>query len=517
MTISSNFKRASFFPGQLIDYRDFNRLSEQADGALALLCRHLYPGGGIVLTALEELAVTPLEGLSVRVKPGLALLPSGHPIVLSEERVIDLSPFAAGKRPRLLVVGLTGKIRGEDRYSDEEDVTITGFRTETLAPEFSISSDRPAEGCLELFRVVLAPGTLSLRLATREEEWRLPETASGRAEPGTIDLRFRPRIVPPTYAPFTTTGLIEAREALYALEASHRKLTRLFLVDDPFQSPVFTAQLHAELLSRPFQPMKAAFLLAELAEKLSLFLERIERRAGSTGQLDRETLFAAVERLSALRSREVIPRELPLAALPGIAQELRRLVDHAESRYSFLTSIEEALLDLRDRGVDLGSRITLAGHAFTRVDRLAARDEKRVQRQGKDGHRRVVGARFADGTAVSLPGTFLKSGVFALDVEVPDPERALVLILRSHVRRGGSVVHYEMNGKALRTDRGETGRPNQWVNVGLVVPPSGLVASGNRLRIRVEQSDLDYGFFELAAYQPIGEMAAEASLGEGKQ
>ena len=49
--------RPNFFPGQLVDYRDFNRLSQQADKTVSILCQYLFKGGGIVVDALEELGV----------------------------------------------------------------------------------------------------------------------------------------------------------------------------------------------------------------------------------------------------------------------------------------------------------------------------------------------------------------------------------------------------------------------------------------------------------------------------
>ena len=68
-----NVMRPNFFPGQVIDYKDFNRLSQQADRILSMFCRHLYRGGGVIANALDEFEVSPLKGLSVLVKPGVAL------------------------------------------------------------------------------------------------------------------------------------------------------------------------------------------------------------------------------------------------------------------------------------------------------------------------------------------------------------------------------------------------------------------------------------------------------------
>jgi hypothetical protein len=82
-------ERPNFFPGQLIDYRDFNRLASHSGGLLQLLCKHLYPRGGVLLGALEEFALEPGTGLGVRIAPGMALLPDGKALLLNQSLLVD--------------------------------------------------------------------------------------------------------------------------------------------------------------------------------------------------------------------------------------------------------------------------------------------------------------------------------------------------------------------------------------------------------------------------------------------
>ncbi len=78
-----------------------------------------------------------------------------------------------------------------------------------------------------------------------------------------------------------------------------------------------------------------------------------------------------------------------------------------------------------------------------------------------------------------------------------------MILIRHHVRRSQAIVHYDINGKTLAADAWEKlGLANQWMNRGLVIPSDRLVPGLNRLSLRVENCDLDFGFFDLHVYQP---------------
>jgi hypothetical protein len=64
-------------------------------------------------------------------------------------------------------------------------------------------------------------------------------------------------------------------------------------------------------------------------------------------------------------------------------------------------------------------------------------------------------------------------------------------------------VHYEVNGQLIGTESWEdSDLSNAWINKGLVIPAEKLTSQGNTLRIRLDRSDLDFGFFEVAVFQP---------------
>ena len=500
-----SISRPNFFPGQMINYKDFNRLSKQADKMTSIICKHLYQGGGILLQALEEFDINPLKGLSVLIKPGIALLPTGYPVILSEEKVLDLGDYLSGKQSKTIIVSLKNTTKGRDRFTDEQDSSVSGYQTEAMEPEIVITSRNVPEDAVELFRVKLHPKSTTLRSSTCQEEWNLELTSPNNPSlSGIIDCRYRTSILPQTHLPMNVSTLIELRKSLYQIQESHRKISKIYLIEDPFRSIEYLNQLHAEVLSRPFQPIKVSFLISEFAEKLSYFLEHLNNRMGQQRtNYDRPTLIESIETLDRLKEKEVLPRHLSLDSIPKVADSLNRFVSFAEKKFSLLNTVEEALLDLRDRFAALDAKITLGGQLFHRVDLIKADNTDKLSVKSQLTHNRKLSTRFKSGDTLSLKGTFIKDGILSVCLDVPHPDRALVLLLHQYVRRSGSTIHYEINGKHLQTDNWEDlDLSNNWMNKGLVIPAEHLVAQDNRLKIRLEQSDLDFGFFDVAAYQP---------------
>ncbi len=500
--ISVNLSRPNFFPGQLIDYKDLNRLAAQADKVSALLCRYLFESGGIIVRAFEEFEVSSLKTLTLLVKPGIALLPNGQPVVLSKETVVDLSPYRKGKESRKIVVAVKNVLQGTDRYTDREDASISGYRTEALDAQIVIGTSASSDDGIELFRVTLAPDTESLRMATIQEEWKTELDA------GVIDLRHRNTIVPQTFAPMRSEESLKVRQALYGIERAHSKMERIYLVDDPFTTVQYLTQLHAEMLARPFQPLKMAFLMSEFADKLSKYLDKLSSRLGAQrSNFDRETLLKAVALLDGLKEKQVLPRAQSWKVLPEVAELLMQFVDFAERKFSLVNTVEEALIDLRNRYCSMENKIVLGGHLFEQVDKLVVDDEDRVEIKAPTSFSRMLSTRFQNGDALTLKGKFIKEGMLTLKLQVPHPDRPIVLILHQYVRRAGSILHYEINGRHLITDQfdmqGEMPElSNHWMNRGIVVPAEQLVPQENTLRIRVQKSDLDFGFFDISVYQP---------------
>lgn len=377
--------RPNFFPGQLIDYQDFNRLAEQADKMLALLFGHLYSGGGILVDTLEGFQILPLQGFQVRIKPGIGLLPSGYPVVLQEERILDLTPFLVSKSSQWLLVSIHNMVRGKDRYCDQEDTSITGYRSEVFEPEFTVSEGQLPPGALELFRVYVTDAAKGVELASAGVEWqegKLKLNEKNALAP--IDFRFRRSIVPQTYLPMPAEKLTDLRRALYQLEEQHRKITKLYLVEDGYGTVQYLTQLHAELLQRPLQPLKVGFLLSEFSEKLSLFLESLLNRVGhQKTHFDRGTLLESIALLDQAKQKEVLPRNLPLELLPRLVELLRRFLNYAEEKFSLMDVIEEAMLDLTHRGVEFAEKMILGGHLFERVDVATVEDKEMASPSGR--------------------------------------------------------------------------------------------------------------------------------------
>ena len=493
-------RRPNFFPGQMVDYRDFNKLAQQADKTVSLLCQYLFDGGGIVVGALGAFQVDPVEGLLVRVRPGIAILPNGQAVCLTEDRLLDLTAHKDAGSDLPLVVSLVDSVVGADRFVDEADPSVQGFRTELTLPEFRFSFGSGTPSGVELFRVLLDPKASALRLATAQEGWasRLPGSV--------IDLRFRCQIVPQTFLPFSTEEFRQLRGALYSLDSCLRKVARLYLLEDEGHSLEFLAQAHAELLTRPFQPAKVSFLVSEFAERLGVYLGFLSSKLGSRKhQFDERSLLEAVTLLEPLRVRELVPSLPRLGTFKELSGRLEAFVDFALQNYRLVGALEQALLDIRTRQEALGPHIILAGHSFKRVD-VSDYEQTvtgKVVVRGSGHQVRTTSALYKEGGAVTAKGLFFKQGEVTVDLQVPHPDRLACLFLRQYVRRAGHSVRYEMNGKAIETDKiAVVDGANSWINRGLVVPSEYLVRGSNQLRITVDKADVDFGFFDCAVYQP---------------
>jgi hypothetical protein len=489
--------RPNFFPGQLIDYKDFNRLATQPEKILSFLCHHLFVGGGVVIGASTEFEVVPVEGLRVRICPGVGVLPAGGVVVIEADLLVDLASLANSPDTKEVIVSIRNRVRGVDRYTDSEDSTIAGYKTEAFEPETIISTGKSPAEAIEIFRVRLNETVTALKRPSIEEEWQ------NELSLGVIDTRFRRLIVPQTYSPLSGAELLELRQSLYAVERAHGKLQKIYLVDDPFTTLLYLSQLHAELLSRPLQPLKGAFLICEFAEKLSLYLDRLVKQTGQErSNLDKETFVATITLLEEMRVREVTAGKLPVDSLIKLGHLMKTLVDYAERKFSLLNTVEEALIDIRDRAFEFDNHIILAGHLFERVDWLTAESE-RYDVKASGSLVRLLSTRYRNGDEASLRGRFLKEGQLTLRLQIPRNDRPLVILLHQYVRRAGSQLHYEINGKHLTTEECEySDLSNNWMNRGLVVPQDLLVPNENLLSIRIERSDLDFGFFDVAVYQP---------------
>ncbi len=500
----TQISRPNFFPGQMIDYKDFNRLAAHTDKTLSVVCQQLFPQGGIVTGALETFQIVPLEGVSLMVKPGVAFLPNGETLIASKDRLIDLKEYV-GKTSRTLIVSLKNQIQGQDKYVDEEDASISGYKCEVFDASLSVSSKKPSAGAVEIFRVNLNPSVRTLRLATQHEEWLADLSAEGSDKAGIIDTRYRRRIVPQTTDFGSVSELIEARTALSSLGESVSSLENLYIYKDKQHVREALTQLHAEFLTAPFQAARAGFLASECARRLALYLERLERHVGHQAEeLNREALLATISDLEQMRSLSLYPEGVNIGLISKVARALEGLVSYGDQKVNLLSTLQEGLRDIADYNFSYAPKISLAGRVFKRADYVDASDEKRVRVLAEQSHLRKMSAAFSGGEVHHAKGLFVKEGTFTIYLNNIEPEKPLLLLSRRYVRRAGSRIHYELNGRPLITeDETSNEKANCWVNKGLVAAPEALVPQGNCLKIRVEKSDLDFGFFDLALYQPF--------------
>jgi hypothetical protein len=485
-----------------VDFKDFNRLSRQSDEVVSLLCQYLFCNGGIIVDALEEFKVVPVaHELSVRVKPGVAILPSGQAVCLNEETLLNLSQYQNLADGEELIVSLGHSVYGTDSYTDPEDSSITGYRTEVIKPEF-IYSTKKQKNTLEVFRVKLNSKTRSLRVSEASEGWSGGALKSADSNVAVIDNRYRSLIVPQTYLPVSLEEFTEFRKTLYTLENQIKKIAHLYHVSDPHQSLLYVVQTHAEALSRPFQPLKISYLLAEASDRLCLYFEKLAYEYAGNNAFSKVLLVEVIELLSCYRAKELLPNFKSLEKFNKAIALLNEFIDFGVKNYSTLSTLEESLLDRSHQKFEFENNLLMAGGIYEKVDELSQKTSDKWFVKAKDFQPRLVCSEYTNGDYLEMPGIFFNTGTLNSEIQIRYPEKMAVIVLHQYVRRGEGVIHYELNGKPLKNLELKGTKNNHWVNLSLIVPEGMLVSGKNHLKIVVEKSDLDFGFFDLAVYQP---------------
>jgi hypothetical protein len=144
----------------------------------------------------------------------------------------------------------------------------------------------------------------------------------------------------------------------------------------------------------------------------------------------------------------------------------------------------------------------MAGGIYEKVDELSQKTSDKWFVKAKDFQPRLVCSEYTNGDYLEMPGIFFNTGTLNSEIQIRYPEKMAVIVLHQYVRRGEGVIHYELNGKPLKNLELKGTKNNHWVNLSLIVPEGMLVSGKNHLKIVVEKSDLDFGFFDLAVYQP---------------
>jgi hypothetical protein len=471
--------RPNFFPGQMVDYRDFNRLGEYPQRALSDLMRAVYPGGGIFFGVRNQFATEPLDSLQVRVRPGVAVLADGQLSELQQDVVVDLSKFAKASAV-CVYVRISNRQVACDRMTDPDDTSISGYLSEASVAtvEASLEASSGPMG-LELFRAEVSSG--GIKINTSHRRILLAQSAPDFSE------------------------LHRVQTLLYSIEESLRKLGKVFLIQEGVaHASHLLSSLHSEVLSLPQQPMKTGFLLSEFSRKAALFFESLDRQLPlSRTDLDRARLLKLLNLLEPLQVFEPMRATLPIEGISEVATMMAAIVRFAEERFSLFTVVEEAIAALRDQPLRAQNEISLAGQIFKRVDSIEPQTVGRIRYQSREVQTRRMQAKFANGDAAEAHGAFFRDGSTDIEFEVSRTDRPAVVFLKQYVRRPQGCVHYDVNGKTLSSDNWETLRlSNQWMNRGLVVPSDRLVPGLNRLSMRVEKSESDFGFFDMHVYQP---------------
>jgi len=521
---SRSNSRPHFFTGQPIDYRDFNRLSTRTDELVSQVLSQLYPEGGIVNAPqgngepfeikIYENSHDGNQKLMIELGSGFGILPNGQILCLQESKLLDLAPYTIDKKSKVLIAYARNVVRADQHYVDPDDNTLTGYKTESFEPEIFFSTEAPRQDpliALELFRIRFSETASRLRLMTSEEDWQSDADLASllEAAPGValVDLRFRKLLCPTLADPNGTSRTLQLRKSLTAMKRSLSKLSRIYLVPDLFNTELYISSLQAEILSQPYQPMKASFLTSEVAEKLSMYLENLTIKTGaSRSDFSRDLAMQAIQVIEPARTNSVRSMSPNFDALLQADAKLQEMVKYSESNFSLTGTVREALSVLRDQPIDLHDKISVAGRVFEKVDQVDLTQKKRWHSVPADHDLRTVSAAFKEskeGMDLTLSGAFIRNGHFVSLFEVKYANRPLLLFLNQYIRRAGTAVQYELNGKKLDSGKSsDLSIENCWINEGLVIPADFLVTGENQLSIQLEKNDLDFGFFGLAAYQP---------------
>ena len=497
--------RPNFFPGQSIDYRDFNRLAQQAFLTQGRLCQNLYPEGGIFSNELQGLNVIAQTELKLTILPGTALLPNGQILQLPQETLVDLGSYLT-QEGRWVIFGLTNQAKGVDPFEDQADPSIQGYCSETHEAKLVVGQGRIPNHSTEIFRVYLSPQASTLRNTPEEAIWKADENPiqNDSSDVAFLDLRFRKKILSPSYFPIPIPRWLELRQLIFQSEDTHRQLKNLFLTQDDHQLNHALLNLHASLLEIPFQSMKVSFLATEVCDRMARFLEDLSDRVPRyRSDLDRKVVESALKLTEQFRKKKAIPEEISISKFKAVLDTFVTLGRNAQSKLNYPHTIQAALEDKRNRHFQFQNQEIFAGFSFRRVDYISASDPG-VQISSEEVLPRKLTAVYKDGKRVTQSGLFIPKGRFTITFNVLDPTQSAIIVLRHYERRQKGNSRYLLNGKTLENVQLSKGVfTHRWKNLGWLIPAEQLIAENNQLTIRIEDSDLDFGFFGFAIYQSI--------------
>jgi hypothetical protein len=488
--------KPNFFPGQWIDYRDFNRLVQTSSESLEALNRAVYSGGGIISGVLSEFELK-LEGdFQVSVGSGMAISPNGDLCILEAQSLLDLSPFIALDRDVDIRVYARNRVEGKDFLKDPEEPSVCGFRTNLGIGELKVCLDTEDPTGVEIFRVRINPSVIAIKPFLLDS-WELSET-------GRINCHHQTKIQGYTEDFIHNPSRFIWRRSLVRLEQVLEKIRKSYLVEDYSQVGVFVSLLHCEILNRPFQLSKAQFLLEEVASRLCQFLDRWLREVSDkVPASDRDAIVTILQNLESLRVRRAHSQQFEMQKLIHAIDLLDTFVQACDSGIDFIGRIRTALIDWENTSVDFLQKMIFGGYSFQRVDTISPESTDRFLVRADHRQIRKVSAKYLNGDRVTVPGLMIKSGEIEAYPKVSMVDRPLVLLLRHYVRRPGQSIQIEWNGKHIHTESfTDSEMSNSFVNRFIVLPAEKLIHDENRLVLKPNAERQEFGFFGVIAYQP---------------
>ena len=161
MSEEANFMRLNYFTGLFLTAKDFSEEQEYLLRKRRLHNRGLHTPG-VVRSELEQLRVRSAGGLTVEVRPGVALDAQGREICLWEPRTLTVNP-ATYTLPKLIYIAISYAEEIADHRENVAAPQYSGDARIAEVPRLEVTPNQPDnKTAIELARIDLQPGVTAV-------------------------------------------------------------------------------------------------------------------------------------------------------------------------------------------------------------------------------------------------------------------------------------------------------------------------------------------------------------------
>jgi hypothetical protein len=481
--------RAHFFPGQPLDYKDFNRLSNQGIDLSASIMQKLFPGGGIFAPD-EHSSFKVLTGSksgTLIIEPGYALSANGEFVTLTEPTVVDLSKYI----DEFVIVSIRNKEIATDFYKDPDDPRIEGPLSKAYVPEFIFTHEKVPPDAVELCRVYMS--SMHFREPTPEEMWQASEIKD--EVHSIIDTRFRKSLSHRNLA-MSPFDFIALRSSLKEIRDAHRRIQKIYLFSDQGHLNTLLSLLEADLFLKPLPQERISFLVTSVFEEIANYYSQLLAKMERNDQCRiKAKLYELCEFIGPLCTQELYPQIDVLTSVGRCAQVLKDTLSTIENEYASGNYVEEYLIDQRFSYIDHIHDIAIGPYIYKKVMTIPS-----TKLPSKTGIRRAIKAAYSCGRSYERVGVMCKAEDISFDFKVVDSSKSALLLTTFQQTRDDFEVEFEVNGQKVPTIQIKSSE--NWVNFGIHIPQSQLSPTRNSIKISIKSVDSYFSLFDFLVYQP---------------